>query len=259
MSEQEAVVRCIDLNADVGEGHDDARLLPLVSSANVACGVHAGDEDTARATLRLARKHGVAVGAHPGFAGRADFGRRITTRDPDTIADLVARQIIWLDSLARDEGVAITHVKQHGALYNLSAVERAVADAIARTIARVAPGARLVGLAGSLSLAAAEDAGLDALGEAFVDRTYLADGTLVPRDRAGAVIENAAEAARRAVLIATLRRIDTLDGARLVLHADTLCLHGDTPGAAQRASAVRAALLAAGVQIAAPASAPRGG
>jgi UPF0271 protein len=251
MSGRAVPLHVIDLNADVGEGYDDQAILPLVTSANVACGAHAGDEATARATLRLCRAHGVAVGAHPGFDDRAGFGRRVTTQDPGAIAELVARQIAWLAALATGEQVALTHVKPHGGLYNLSAVDRTVADAIARTLARVAPGTRLIGLAGSFSLAAAADAGLDAVGEAFVDRGYLGDGTLAPRDRPGAVITDAAEAARRALHIARREPIETVDGARIVLRAGTLCLHGDTPGAAAHARAVRAALLGAGIQLAA--------
>jgi len=244
-----ARVLAIDLNADVGEGYDDAGLIPLVTSANVACGAHAGDAATMRATVRLAVAHGVAVGAHPGFPDRANFGRGVTTKDPDAIAALVVEQIERLAEIARREGASVAHVKPHGALYNLSAVDRAVADAVARAVVSVLSGTRLVGLAGSPSLDAARDAGLTPVAEAFADRAYLADGTLAPRTRAGAVIENVDHAATRAVKLVTTGTIDTIDGALLHLTADTLCLHGDTPDAALRARSIRTALSAAGVTI----------
>lgn len=244
--------RRIDLNADVGEGHDDAALLPHVTSANVSCGAHAGDDETIRATLRIARAHGVAVGAHPSFPDRAGFGRRITTRDPASIARVVAEQVAHLVGLAATEGVTLEHVKPHGALYNLAAVDREVAGAVARGVAAVLPGTRLVGLAGSQALAAARAAGLVPLGEAFVDRAYLGDATLAPRDRPGAVVEDLASAVRQAVALARGEPIAALDGGELCIAADTLCLHGDTPGAAARARAVHDALRAAGIPVRSP-------
>ncbi|MEW6271058.1 MAG: LamB/YcsF family protein, partial [Thermodesulfobacteriota bacterium] len=142
----------IDLNADVGEGWADADVMPFVTSASIACGAHAGDEHTMRAALALARAHGVAAGAHPGFPDRDGFGRRITTRDAAEIERLVAEQISTLAALAAREGVALAHVKPHGALYNLAAADEAVADAVARAVARTLPAARLFGRAGSCSL-----------------------------------------------------------------------------------------------------------
>jgi UPF0271 protein len=242
----------IDLNADLGEGCDDAAIVPLVTSANVSCGAHAGDERVIHATLQAARAHGVAVGAHPSFPDREGFGRRITTRDPGAIADLVAEQVAHLAVVAAAEGVVLAHVKPHGALYNLAAADRSVAAAVARGVARVLPATRLVVLAGSLALGAARDAGLVPVAEAFVDRAYLGDGTLAPRDRAGAVVEDVATATARAVALARHEPVAALDGRRLRITADTLCLHGDTPGAAARARAVRAALIDAGIRLAAP-------
>ena len=242
----------IDLNADVGEGCDDAVIVPLVTSANVSCGAHAGDDDVIRATLRVARAHGVAVGAHPSFPDRAGFGRRITARDPLAITDLVAAQVTHLAALAAAERVTLAHAKPHGALYNLAAVDRGIADAVARGVAHVLPGTRLVVLAGSPALDAARDAGLVPVAEAFVDRAYLDDGTLAPRDRAGAVVEDLAAAAHRALALARGEPILSLDGHALQVAAETLCLHGDAPDAAARARAVRAALEAAGVRLAAP-------
>lgn len=242
----------IDLNADVGEGARDGEVLRFVSSANVACGGHAGDEATMRATVRLALRHGVRVGAHPGFPDRAGFGRTVTTRDVSAIESLVAEQVRALAEIARAEGATLAHVKPHGALYNLSARDPVIAAAVARAVRAAAPGVRLVGLAASRSLDAARDAGLTALAEGFVDRGYRADGTLAPRDGEGALVEDPAEAARRALALARGEAIATVDGAPLVLRCDTLCLHGDTPGAPRIARAVRAALDAAGVLVAAP-------
>jgi UPF0271 protein len=250
MSTRDGAAPRIDLNADVGEGCDDAAMVPLVTSANVSCGAHAGDDDVIRGTLRVARAHAVAVGAHPSFPDRAGFGRRITTRDPRAIADLVAAQIAHLAGLASAEGVVLAHVKPHGALYNLAAAERDVADAVARGVARELPGTRLVLLAGCPGLPAARDAGLVPVAEAFVDRTYLDDGSLVPRDRPGAVIEDVGVAARQALALARGEPIASLDGRTLHVAADTLCLHGDSPGAALRARAVRDALARAGVRVA---------
>jgi len=245
------MVTRIDLSADVGEGCDDGPLLPLVSSVNVSCGAHAGDEATIRATLRSARAHGLAIGAHPSFADREGFGRRVTSRDPAVIADIVAAQVAHLARLAADEGVTLAHVKPHGALYNLAASDRQVADAVARGTASVLPRTRLVVLAASVALDAARAAGLQAVAEAFVDRAYLDDGTLVPRDRAGAVIEDRATAAQRALALVRGAPLHSIEGRLLRITADTLCLHGDTPGATARAGAVRAALGAAGVVVAA--------
>lgn len=241
----------IDLNADVGEGCDDAAILPYVTSANVACGGHAGDEATMRATLRLARELGVAAGAHPGFPDRDGFGRRVTTRDPARVQVLVEEQCRSLTAVAEAEGVVLAHVKPHGALYNLSAEDDAVAAAIAEAVRRSLPGARLVGLAGSRSLIAARAAGLAARGEAFVDRGYRGDGRLAERGTPGALIEDPAEAARRAVAIATRGCLEAVDGTPLAIAAETLCMHGDVPGAAYVARAVADALRRAGVRVAA--------
>lgn len=241
--------REVDLNADVGEGYDDALLLPYVSSVNVACGAHAGDESTMRRTVRAAAAAGVSVGAHPSFPDREGFGRAVTTKDPSEIAELVRTQSRRLQSIARSEGVDLVHVKPHGALYNLAAVDRTVADAVAEGVAALGRSVALVGLAGSSSLAAAEARGLRAVAEAFVDRAYSPEGTLVPRSEPGAVIEDAEQAARRAVDIARDGRVETAAGSFLRLRAQTLCLHGDTAGARAIAARVAAELASAGVRV----------
>jgi UPF0271 protein len=227
-------------------------VLPFVTSASVACGGHAGDEATMRATVRLALRHGVRIGAHPGFPDRDGFGRRVTTRDAGEIAALVAAQVAALAAIAAAEGAALGHVKPHGALYNLSAADPEVAAAIARAVRAALPGGRLVGLAGSCSLVAARDVGLEALAEGFVDRGYRADGTLAPRGVPGALLDDPAQAARRAVALARGAALATVDGAAIVVRCDTLCVHGDAPGAGATARAVRQALASAGVEVAAP-------
>jgi UPF0271 protein len=249
--------RRIDLNADVGEGFADAAVLRFVSSANVACGAHAGDEATARATIRFARSFGARIGAHPGYPDRAGFGRSVTTRDPRAIEGFVAEQIRWLVRLAADEGASVEHVKPHGALYNLAATDPDVAKALARATLAAAPGAALVLLAGSPALATVGAAGLSVLAEGFVDRAYLLDGSLAPRELPGAVLDDPELAAARAVDIAAGRRIAALDGGHVLVSAETLCLHGDGARAGEVAERVAEALRAHGVEVAAPGAAVR--
>jgi UPF0271 protein len=248
----------IDLNADVGE-HDDAKttvlersLLATVTSVNVACGFHAGGPDVMRRTLALARELGVAAGAHPGYRDVEGFGRRDQPIVPRSIENLVAYQVGALQALARAEGVAITHVKPHGALYNQAARDEDVAAAVAAAVRHVDPALRLVALAGSRLAEAGAAAGLRVVAEGFVDRGYRADGTLVPRDAPGALVTDPASAARRAIALARDGRIPTEGGGHLEVRVETLCVHGDTPGALAIARAARAALEEAGLVVAAP-------
>lgn len=240
----------IDFNCDLGEGcGDDAAIMPLITSASIACGGHAGDETTMRATLRLCREHGVAAGAHPGFADRANFGRNAVPLSPDQIGELVTGQVAALAGIAASEGVRLAHVKPHGALYNIAARDRDVAMAIARSVARFDPDLVLFGLSGSLLTAAGEAAGLRVAHEVFAERRYEADGSLTPRTHADAVIHDLDGA------IAQVRRfvrdgaVIARSGERLPLRADTLCLHGDRPDAARFARSIRDALEADGVHI----------
>lgn len=239
----------IDLNADVGEGYDDQPLFPFLTSVNVACGAHAGDEETMFSTVDAAARAGLAVGAHPSFPDREGFGRRITTHDPEAIRELVGRQTAALAEIASRVGTPISHVKPHGALYNLAAVERPVAEAVALGVRDVAPSCALVGLAGSMSLAAASAVGLAPVAEAFVDRGYDDDGRLVPRGQAGAVVDSPATAATRAVALALHEPIESVSGNRVDVSASTLCLHGDTPGALAMARAVYEALTRAAIPL----------
>jgi len=228
----------IDLNADVGEecGQDSA-LMRCISSANVACGLHAGNRAVMRSTVLLAREFGVAVGAHPGFDDREHFGRRDLELPPEQITGLVVRQIDSLAAIAADAGIRLQHVKPHGALYNMAVRDRRIADAIARGAASVDSTLIVLGLPGSELVAAAEAAGLRAAGEAFADRAYRPDGTLVPRTEPGAIIHDPADVVARVVALA--QRPDV----------DTICVHGDTPGAATLASHIRAALDAAKIEV----------
>jgi UPF0271 protein len=228
----------VDLNADVGEScGQDRALMPHITSANVACGFHAGDPGVLRDTVILAREHGVAIGAHPGFQDRDGFGRRDLHLSPREIEDLVVYQIGALAATAAAQGVRLQHVKPHGALFNIAVRDRAVADAIARATTSVDRSLILFGLPESELTAAGEAAGLRTASEAFADRAYRADGTLVPRTEPGAVIDDPAEVLRRVVTMASDPRVDTI------------CVHGDTPGAADLAARIRATLVAGGIEV----------
>jgi UPF0271 protein len=248
----------MDLNGDVGEsfgayeiGHD-AALIPILTSANIACGYHAGDPGIMRATVALAREHGAAVGAHPGFPDLVGFGRREIAATPREVEDLVAYQIGALAAIAAAQGVRLAHVKPHGALYNMAARDAALADAIARATAAVDRSLKLFGLPGSQSLEAARRHGVRPVSEAFADRAYRADGSLVPRSQPGAVIDDADTVVARAVTIARDRMVTAVDGTRVALDVETICVHGDTRGAAMIASRIRQALSGAGIQVKAP-------
>ena len=248
----------IDLNGDVGEsfgayeiGHD-AALIPILTSVNIACGFHAGDPGVMRATVALAREHGTAVGAHPGFPDLVGFGRREMKATPREVEDLVAYQIGALAAIAAAQGVRLAHVKPHGALYNMAARDVDLAEAIARAIAAVDPSLALFGLPGSQSLEAAQRHKVRAVSEAFADRAYRRDGSLLPRNEPGAVIDDDQIVVTRAVAIARERMVIAADGTRVPLDVQTICVHGDTPGAAVLASRIRKALSDAGVQVRAP-------
>ena len=243
----------IDLNADVGEGiGDDEGVVPLVSSANIACGFHAGNPGLMRTTAQLARHHGVAVGAHPGFHDLEGFGRREMQVSAAELENLVAYQIGALAGVAAAEGVRLSHVKPHGALYNMAARDGDMAVAIARAVRAVDASLVLFGLSGSQLVAAGERAGLQVASEVFADRGYRPDGSLASRGTPGAVLTGVADVARRAVGMASGQGVTCLDGTSVSVRADTICIHGDTPGAAALARAVRDALAAAGIEVAAP-------
>ena len=247
----------IDLNADLGEGFgawtmgDDAAMLGVVTSASVACGGHAGDPDTMVRTLTLARDRGVTVGAHPGFADPAGFGRRVIPMTPDAIGRLVAVQTGALLGAAALAGVRIAYVKPHGALANLAAADPAVAQAIAQAVRAVSPDLGLLCLSGTALARAGEAAGLRVVQELYADRAYLPDGQLVPRDRPGAVLHDTEAIADRMLRWVDTGRMPLPEGGDVALHGQSICVHGDTPGAVAIARHLRAALEAAGVTVAA--------
>jgi len=237
--------KTIDLNCDVGEGAGfDAELMPLITSANIACGAHAGDVATMRATMALARRHGVAVGAHPGFADRENFGRRELRLTPAEITELVRAQVAALAALGE-----IGHIKPHGALYNLAARDRVVAEAIVAGIRAVDPRLKLWALAGGALLQAGRDRGLTVASEVFADRTYQADGTLTPRTRPDALVEDEGVAVAQVLRMLREGMVRATDGSEVKIEVDTVCLHGDAPQAVAFAGRLRRELAAAGVGV----------
>lgn len=245
----------IDLNCDCGESYgpwtrgDDDELLRVVTSANIACGFHAGDPLTIARTVARCRELGVAIGAHPGWQDLAGFGRRVMDCSPEETYALVLFQVGALHAFARAAGGRLVHVKPHGALYNQAAQQRQLADAVARAVFDADPELILVGLANSELVTAAQRLGLHAAREVFLDRRYRADGSLTPRSQAGAVLTDESEAVAQAVGAVCDGTLVADDGTRFAVAADTLCLHADTPGAAHLATAVRRALEARGVTI----------
>lgn len=245
-------MKTIDLNADLGEGYDDAAVMPHISSANIACGFHAGDAQTMRRTLELCIQRRVAIGAHPSLPDLQGFGRREMRISPDEAYAQTLYQIGALAGIARAAGAKLHHVKPHGALYNMAARDHALADAITRAIRDFDPDLILVGLAGSASIGAARDAGLACAQEAFCDRRYRADGSLTPRSQSGSVLENADEAIAQAVSIATRGEAIADDGSCVRIQADTLCVHGDRANAGAFARNLREALEHEGLRVASP-------
>lgn len=240
----------IDFNCDLGEGcGDDAAIVPWITSASIACGAHAGDDATMRATLRLCRAHGVAAGAHPGYADREHFGRRERALPADDLRALLDAQLQRIGAHARDEGIRLAHVKPHGALYNLAARDRAVADVVAAVIREFDDSLVLFALADSESTRAGEAAGLRVAHEAFAERAYDADRRLAPRGTPGAVLDGVDAALEQVRCLVREGAVVARDGTRVPLHADTLCLHGDSPGAAGFARALRTTLEAEGITV----------
>ena len=243
----------VDLNADVGEGcGQDVSLMPLISSANIACGLHAGDDGTMREAVRLARDHDVAVGAHPSFPDREHFGRREMQLSAEDRQECIVAQVRSLAEVAAAAGARVRHVKPHGALYNMAARDETLAEAVVAAITRVDPSLAVFGLAGSALVKAALRIGLHSVSEAFADRAYRADGSLLPRDQPGSVLHDATAVAARAVAMARDGSVVAVDGRRIRVQADTICIHGDTPGAPALARKIRDSLVSAGIGVAAP-------
>lgn len=246
----------VDLNADLGEGFgpwrmgDDAALLDLLTSANVACGGHAGDADTMVETLELARARGVVVGAHPGYADPSGFGRRVIPMTARGIERMVATQIGALMGAAALAGVTVAYVKAHGALANLAADEAEVAQAVARAVAAVSRDLGLLAISGTALEPAGRGCGLQVFSEVFADRAYLPNGRLVPRAQPGAVIEDVDAAVARLIGFVQTGLMPVHGGAPIALTADSICVHGDSPHAVAMARAVRHGLIGAGVTLA---------
>ena len=245
----------VDLNSDVGESFgrwtlgDDAAVLSLVSSANIACGFHAGDASTLRRCCELAAERGVRVGAQVGYRDLAGFGRRFIEMDPVELADDVTYQIGALEALARVSGTRVSYVKPHGALYNAVVHHESQAQAVVDAVRAYDRRLPVLGLPGSQLLARAEAAGLPTVAEAFADRGYTPEGTLVPRSQDGALLHDPDDVARRVVRLVTEGVVSAVDGTDVAVVAGSVCLHGDTPGAVVMAERVRAALEEAGVAV----------
>jgi UPF0271 protein len=245
----------IDINSDLGESFgaytigNDAGLMTSITSANVAAGFHGGDPSVLRDTIRLAKNHGVAVGAHPGFPDLVGFGRRELNVTPREAEDFVLYQVAAVAGVAAAEGVKLQHVKPHGALFNMAVRNRELADAIARGVAAFDRNLILFGLPGSEILAAGRAAGLRVAAEIFADRAYESDGSLVSRRKPNAVIHDAALVVSRAVNMVQQRGVLSIDGQFVPLEADTICVHGDTAGSDRLAAALRAGFEAAGITV----------
>ena len=248
----------VDLNCDMGESFgaftigDDAAILPFVSSINIACGFHGGDPSVMRTTVLAAKAHHVAIGAHPGLPDLIGFGRREIAVTPQEVYDMITFQVGALRGVAGAAGVSVCHVKPHGALYNMAAVRRPLADAIATAVRDIDPTLILVGLSGSALVDAGKVLGVRTASEVFADRNYRSDGTLVPRSTADALVTDADTAAARAVRMVQAHSVTSIDGSDVRVTADTLCIHGDAPQAPLFAQRIRAALREAGIDVLAP-------
>jgi UPF0271 protein len=249
------IVVSIDINGDLGESFgqwqlgDDQAKLRAVSSANIACGFHAGDPSTARAVVRTAIAGDVTIGAHVGYRDLIGFGRRFIDVDPRELADDVLYQIAALDGIARAEGGRVRYVKPHGALYNAIGTHVRQAQAVVDGISAYSPDLVVLGLPGAVVLERATARGLRVAIEAFADRAYLPSGALVPRGTPNAVLHDPDDIAARVVRLATTSRLEAVDGRMLNIEADSICVHGDTPGAVGIANRVRSALAEAGVSL----------
>ncbi|MBZ5538413.1 MAG: LamB/YcsF family protein [Acidobacteriia bacterium] len=245
----------IDLNCDMGEGFGawrmgtDEAIMPLITSVNIACGFHAGDPDTMRRTVGCAVRHGVAVGVHPGFPDLIGFGRRDMNVTPEEARNFVLYQIGALSAFVRAQGARLSHVKAHGALYNRAARDPQLASAIALAVKEYDPSLVFIGLANSELVRAGERLGLRVASEVFADRTYQPDGSLTSRRLPHAMVTEPREAAARVIRMVREGKVKTIDGQDCSVRADTVCIHGDTPGALEFAQAVRQELEGAGIEI----------
>ena len=250
-------MRSIDLNCDMGESYGawkmgaDAEVMPHISSANIACGFHGGDPATIRQTVRLAVDHGVAIGAHPSLPDIQGFGRRPMKISAQDMYDLVVYQAGAVEGFARAAGVKLHHIKCHGALYNMAATDDGLSEAMARA-ARDLGNVMIYALSNSRMMSTVKKLGVPVLGEVFADRGYSDDGTLAPRDQPGGMIEDKAKSVQQALAMVEDGYVTSLSGKRVAVAADTLCLHGDQPGAAAFAQAIRKAFTERNISVVAP-------
>ncbi|HLX80746.1 MAG TPA: 5-oxoprolinase subunit PxpA [Burkholderiales bacterium] len=248
----------IDLNCDMGESYGawkmgaDADVMPFISSANIACGFHAGDPATIRKTVRLAVDRGVAIGAHPSLPDLMGFGRRVMRITPQDMYDLIVYQAGAVEAFARAAGVKLHHVKCHGALYNMAAMDEGLSEAMIRAVKDLGSGVMLYALSQSKNFQLAKKANLPVAGEVFADRGYSDDGTLAPRDEPGGLIEDPAASVKQVLTMVEEGYVTSLAGKRVAVAADTLCLHGDQPGAVTFAQTLRKVFSEKGISVAAP-------
>ncbi len=251
-------MKTIDLNCDMGESYGawkmgaDAEVMPFITSANIACGFHAGDPATIRKTVRLAVDHGVAIGAHPSLPDLMGFGRRAMRISPQDMYDLVLYQAGAVEAFARAAGAKLHHVKCHGALYNMAVADEGLSEAMAKAVKDLGSGVILYALSLSKCIEIGKKAGLRVAGEVFADRGYADDGTLAPRDQPGAMIEDAAASAKQVLGMIEEGYVTSLNGKRVAVSADTLCLHGDQPGAVTFARKLRETFKERGIAVATP-------
>ncbi len=251
-------MKTIDLNCDMGESYGawkmgaDAEVMPFITSANIACGFHGGDPATIRKTVRLAVDHGVAVGAHPSLPDLMGFGRRAMRISPQDMYDLVIYQAGAVEAFARAAGTKLHHVKCHGALYNMAAMDEDLSEAMVRAVKDLGSGVILYALSMSKNFELAKKANVPVAGEVFADRGYSDDGTLAPRDKPGGMIEDAAASAKQALAMIEEGYVTSLSGKRVAVAADTMCLHGDQPGAVTFAKRLRETFKERGISVAAP-------
>jgi 5-oxoprolinase (ATP-hydrolysing) subunit A len=242
----------IDLNADVGEGADDLPIFPLVTSVSIACGAHAGDEETMKRCVAEAQRLGVSIGAHPGYPDRAGFGREPMSMPAEALHATLVDQIRALGAICEEHGATLRHVKPHGALYNQAAVDPALARIVVGSVLEGGDDLFLLAPTASAMVTPARGMEVAIVAEAFADRRYASDGTLAPRGTPGAVIEDPPTAAAQALAIARGEPVTATDGSTIVVDARSICLHADTPGALAIATAVRRTLEDAGIEVAPP-------
>jgi 5-oxoprolinase (ATP-hydrolysing) subunit A len=240
----------VDLNCDMGEGTgNDEAIMPYISSANIACGFHAGDEKTIGETIEHCIRHHVAIGAHPSFYDPKNFGRTEMNLSPDQIYDLVILQLRTIDRIAQSKGQKLAHVKPHGALYNMSAKDQEMAAAIARAVKDFDEELVLFGLSGSFSVMQARAVELESANEAFADRTYQDDGSLTPRSQANALIDTTGKAVEQVLQMIREKKVNTVSGKKIPIGADTICIHGDGKHAVELAKGIHEALKKNGIEI----------